>query len=149
MIYTPPEIKGSIENFKQYYREIAKMKCFEYEIYLDDELVYKEVSDFRASDKEVLASAIATGERLRKAELLKRELASVGDELYIKWSDEITGYGLAEGLTGFYSVFVRGKMYCVFATQDLSEAIAKLEKIKLRQQTDTRDYKRIVREMNF
>ncbi|MBS9389494.1 MAG: hypothetical protein HEQ33_11605 [Dolichospermum sp. WA123] len=60
MFYQHPEIKGSIRNLRQYYRESAKMNVFSYDIYLNDKLVLSEDFDFSSQSREqALNSAIA------------------------------------------------------------------------------------------
>ena len=87
MFYQHPEIKGSIRNLRQYYRESAKMNVFSYDIYLNDKLVLSEDFDFSSQSREqALNSAIAKrsvgiarGNRIRQDELIKHELAAVGN----------------------------------------------------------------------
>ncbi|MTJ21317.1 hypothetical protein FJR06_08235, partial [Dolichospermum sp. UHCC 0352] len=91
MFYQHPEIKGSIRNLRQYYRESAGMNVFSYDIYLNDKLVLSEDFDFSSQSREqALSSAIARGNRIRQDELIKHELAAVGNNLYVKWCTDLT-----------------------------------------------------------
>ncbi|MCX5982559.1 hypothetical protein [Anabaena sp. AL93] len=157
MFYQHPEIKGSIRNLRQYYRESAKMNVFSYDIYLNDKLVLSEDFDFSSQSREqALNSAIAKrsvgiarGNRIRQDELIKHELAAVGNNLYVKWCTDLTEYGKSIGLTGFYSVFEKGRQYCIYNTQNLDKALEKLNEITARNQNDLRRYKQIREEIDF
>ncbi len=150
MFYQHPEIKGSIRNLRQYYRESARMNVFSYDIYLNDKLVLSEDFDFSSqSRQQALNSAITRGNRIRQDELIKHELAAVGNNLYVKWCTDLTKYGKSIGLTGFYSVFEKGRQYCTYNTQNLDEALEKLNEITARNQNDLRRYKQIREEIDF
>lgn len=150
MFYQHPEIKGSIRNLRQYYRESAGMNVFSYDIYLNDKLVLSEDFDFSSQSREqALNSAIARGNRIRQDELIKHELAAVGNNLYVKWCTDLTEYGKSIRLTGFYSVFEKGRQYCIYNTQNLDEALEKLNEIATRNHNDLRRYKQIREEIDF
>jgi hypothetical protein len=57
--------------------------------------------------------------------------------------------GKAQGITGYYSIFVKGKPYSVYSTQNLDEALAKLREIEIRNANDVEEFKRIRREIGY
>ncbi|MTJ17466.1 MULTISPECIES: hypothetical protein [unclassified Dolichospermum] len=150
MFYQAPEMKGSIRNLRQYYHEPMRQKVWSYELYLDDVLVKKQDCHWWSNTREEAIAAIKKiGEQIRKDELVKHELATVGDRLYIKWSTDITREGKRQGLAGYYGIFVKGRGYCAFSTQNLDEALAKLREIEIRNANDVEEFKRIRREIGY
>ncbi|MBD2629913.1 hypothetical protein [Trichormus variabilis] len=131
MFYQHPEIKGTIRNLRQYYREPMRQNVWAYDIYLDDVLVKTEDCHWWSNTREEVITAVKQiGEQLKQQELVKRELAAVGDRLYVKWCTDITRAGKRQGITGFYGIFVKRKAYCIYSTQSLDEALAKLRDIE-------------------
>ncbi|MBO1054944.1 MAG: hypothetical protein HEQ25_24050, partial [Dolichospermum sp. DET73] len=68
---------------------------------------------------------------------------------YVKWCTDLTKYGKSIGLTGFYSVFEKGRQYCIYNTQNIDEALEKLNELKARNHNDLRRYKQIREEIDF
>ena len=150
MFYQAPEIQGSIRNLRQYYRESMRQNVWAYEIYIDDVLVKSEDCHWWSNTREeVITEVKEIGEQLKQKELVKRELATVGNNLYVKWCTDITRAGKAQGITGYYSIFVKGKPYSVYSTQNLDEALAKLREIEIRNANDVEEFKRIRREIGY
>ncbi|MBD2386009.1 hypothetical protein [Cylindrospermum sp. FACHB-282] len=120
MFYQHPEINGSIRNLRQYYRQSMQRNVWAYEIYLDDILVVSEDSDWDSQTRDqAITNAKAIGNRIKQRELVKRELAAVGKQLYVKLND-----------IGKYSIFVQGKLYCIGCYDLLEDALQKLQNIK-------------------
>jgi hypothetical protein len=138
MLYQSPEIKGIIRNLRQYYHEPMRQNVWSYELYLDDVLVKKQDCHWWSNTRDEVISAIKViGEQIRKDELVKRELATVGDRLYIKWCTDITREAKRQRLTGYYGIFVKGHLYCMtsgYDNQSLDAALAKLREIEMMNQ---------------
>ncbi|MBO1048344.1 MAG: hypothetical protein HEQ10_11655 [Dolichospermum sp. DEX182a] len=133
MFYQAPEIQGSIRNLRQYYRESMRQKVWAYEIYIDDVLVKSEDCHWWSNTREEVITAVKEiGEQLKQKELVKRELATVGDRIYVKWCTDITRAGKAQGITGYYGIFEKRHLYCCATYQSLDAALAKLGEIESR-----------------
>jgi hypothetical protein len=136
MLYQAPEIKGTIRNLRQYYYEPMRQNVWSYELYLDDVLVRKHDCHWWSNTREEVIAAIKEiGEQIRKDELVKRELATVGDRLYIKWCTDITREGKRQGITGYYGIFAKGRLYCLTSSYDhqsLDATLARLREIENR-----------------
>jgi len=133
MFYQAPEIQGSIRNLRQYYRESMRQNVWSYDIYLDDVLVISEDCHWWSNTRaEVITAVKEIGEQLKQKELVKRELATVGDRIYVKWCTDITRAGKAQGITGYYGIFEKRHLYCCATYQSLDVALTKLGEIESR-----------------
>lgn len=133
MFYQAPKIQGSIRNLRQYYRESMRQNVWSYDIYLDDVLVKSEDCHWWSNTRaEVITAVKEIGEQLKQKELVKRELATVGDRIYVKWCTDITRAGKAQGITGYYGIFENRHLYCCATYQSLDAALAKLGEIESR-----------------
>ena len=136
MFYQAPEIQGSIRNLRQYYRESMRQDVWAYEIYIDDVLVKSEDCHWWSNTREEVIIAVKEiGDRIKEQELIKREFATVGNNLYVKWCTDITRAGKAQGITGYYGIFENGKLYCLsssYDNQSLDAVLVKLGEIESR-----------------
>ena len=83
-------------------------------------------------DKEKAIKCIKMiGDDLRKKLMLKHELETCGDKVYVKWSTNLTKYGRSLGLTGFYGIYRKGKPYCVdgYNDQSLESALNRVKSL--------------------
>ena len=133
MFYQAPEIQGSIRNLRQYYRGSMRQDVWAYEIYIDDVLVKSEDCHWWSNTREEVIIAVKEiGDRIKEQELIKRELATVGNSLYVKWCTDITRAGKAQGITGYYGIFEKRHLYCCATYQSLDVALTKLGEIESR-----------------
>jgi|AGSF01.1.fsa_nt_gi hypothetical protein len=93
MFYNPPEIKGEIRNLK------LSEGVWVFDIYFDDIYIITKTS-YLHNKEDVLTAAIKLGLFLKEQEIIKRELAAVGNELYVKKSTN-----------GYYGIYQRGVSY--------------------------------------
>ena len=82
--------------------------------------------------EEVITEVKEIGEQLKQKEFVKRELATVGNRIYVKWCTDITRAGKAQGITGYYGIFEKRHLYCCATYQSLDAALAKLGEIESR-----------------
>lgn len=115
MFYQAPEFVGVIRNL-----HYDKNKFdWNFEIYINEILMKK--GYITMIDKEKAIKCIKMiGDDLRKELMLKHELETCGDKVYVKWSTNLTKYGRSLGLTGFYGIYRKGKPYCVCGYDDQS-----------------------------
>ena len=134
MFYEHPEMKGSIRNIRQYYREAMKRNVWSYEIYLDNVKVYYKDCDWWNETKEdVIREAKEIGEQIRKEKQKEHELNTVKDKLYVK---------AIPGVPNKYSIYVKGRPYCVGRNYDsVDEALVGLEELEIQIHNDLFRYK--------
>jgi hypothetical protein len=133
MFYQAPEIQGSIRNLRQYYRGSMRQDVWAYEIYIDDVLVKSEDCHWWSNTREEVitevkeigdSEALLQAVRIKEQELIKRELATVGNRIYVKWCTDITRAGKAQGITGYYGIFEKRHLYCCATYQSLDAVLS-------------------------
>ncbi|MEG4803560.1 hypothetical protein QUB63_22625 [Microcoleus sp. ARI1-B5] len=129
MFYQTPELKGEIRNLKPVYSEQYRRNLFEFEIYLDDKLIYRNTDTFSMTREQAVKDALRIAKKLKQQELDRLELEAVGDRYYVKYSTDVTPAAKRQGIDGFYAVFVKGKKYNISSHLTKELALAELEEI--------------------
>ncbi|MEG4455919.1 hypothetical protein [Microcoleus sp. N9_A1] len=144
MFYETPEIKGEIRNLKQQYSEKLRQTVFTYEIFLDGIEVFRETEMWDVSDRPAaVQKALLIGNILKEKELARRELAAVGNAIYVKFSTDITASAKRSGHIGYYGIFRKGKPYCICSSENYTkeEALAAMNRIVAKNCRDDLSYK--------
>lgn len=134
------EIKGEIRNLRQQYSEKFRRDVWMFEIFLDDREVYRETEMWWAEDRaEAVKNALQRAKEIKEKEMLRHELQTVGDRIYVKYSTDITASAKRRGYVGYYGIFYKGKPYCICSSENYTkeEALAALGRILAQ---DKRDY---------
>jgi hypothetical protein len=144
MFYEIPELKGEIRNLKQQFSEKLRLHCFSFEIFLEDKLVYQENEMWWAVDRAAaVKEALIKASAIKLRELNRRELAAVGDRLYVKFCTDITDAAKRSGHIGYYGIFRKGKPYCICSSENYTkeEALAALARIQAQNLRDDLAYR--------
>lgn len=131
MFYQSPEFVGRIRNLR-----FVDNKYY-YEIFINDKLVKKGYVDHILDKDQVIKYLVMIGNQHRQAMMLKHELEYCQDELYVKWSTDVTRYGRSLGLTGYYGIFHKDRgvyMTSCYDNQNLHSALEFLKKKKIENQ---------------
>lgn len=144
------EIKGEIRNLRQQYSEKFRRDVWMFEIFLDDREVYRETEMWWAKDRaEAVKNALQRAKEIKEKEMLRHELQTVGDRIYVKYSTEITADAKRRGYIGYYGIFYKGKPYCISEHQTKEEALADLDRVLAHKKRDDFEISLIVRTLRY
>jgi len=138
------QVKGEIRNLRQQYSDKFRRDVWMFEIFLDDREVYRETEMWWASDRAAaVKEALTKASVIKEKELIRHELATVGDRIYVKFSTDITANAKRRGYTGYYGIFRKGKPYCICSSENYTkeEALAALGRILAQNERDELAYR--------
>lgn len=127
MFYEQPKIKSEIRNLKRTRPEGFVEDIWTFDIFFDDIFVASGKS-YLPNREDAIKEAIRYGLALKERELTKRELAAVGDQLYIKFDTDIYEHIKKKlNVDGLYQIYRKGNLHCCFYSVSLEEAISYLQ----------------------